>query len=37
VKKTFEVVDMFCGAGGESAGIMLAAQEREIIGPTRTW
>jgi DNA (cytosine-5)-methyltransferase 1 len=28
VKKNFIVVDMFCGAGGESTGIMQAAQER---------
>jgi DNA (cytosine-5)-methyltransferase 1 len=27
-KKTYTVVDMFCGAGGESTGIMQAAQER---------
>jgi DNA (cytosine-5)-methyltransferase 1 len=30
MKKTFEVVDMFCGAGGESTGIMLAAKEQEM-------
>ena len=28
MKKNFVVVDMFCGAGGESTGIMQAAQER---------
>jgi DNA (cytosine-5)-methyltransferase 1 len=28
MKKTYNVVDMFCGAGGESTGIMQAAQER---------
>jgi DNA (cytosine-5)-methyltransferase 1 len=28
MKKTFEVVDMFCGAGGSSTGIVLTAQER---------
>ncbi|MDR0475077.1 MAG: DNA cytosine methyltransferase, partial [Treponema sp.] len=27
MKKAFEVVDMFCGAGGESTGIMQAAGE----------
>jgi DNA (cytosine-5)-methyltransferase 1 len=27
LKKTYSVVDMFCGAGGESTGIMQAAQE----------
>jgi hypothetical protein len=25
VKKAYNIVDMFCGAGGESSGIMLAA------------
>jgi DNA (cytosine-5)-methyltransferase 1 len=30
MKKTFEVVDMFCGAGGESTGILLAAQEKNF-------
>jgi DNA (cytosine-5)-methyltransferase 1 len=29
-KKTFEVVDMFCGAGGSSTGTMLAAQELDM-------
>ncbi|MDR1837583.1 MAG: DNA cytosine methyltransferase [Treponema sp.] len=28
MKKNFVVVDMFCGAGGESTGIMQAAQEQ---------
>jgi DNA (cytosine-5)-methyltransferase 1 len=28
LKKTYNVVDMFCGAGGESTGIMLAAREQ---------
>jgi len=28
MKKKFVVVDMFCGAGGESTGIMQAAQEK---------
>jgi len=28
VKKVFNVVDMFCGAGGESTGIMQAAEEQ---------
>jgi len=28
--KTFNVVDMFCGAGGESTGIMQAAFEQDI-------
>ncbi len=28
MKKTFEVVDMFCGAGGESTGISQAAEAR---------
>jgi DNA (cytosine-5)-methyltransferase 1 len=28
MKKSYNVVDMFCGAGGESTGIMLAAQEQ---------
>jgi DNA (cytosine-5)-methyltransferase 1 len=28
MKKTFEVVDMFCGAGGESTGILQSAAER---------
>ena len=27
MKKTYNVVDMFCGAGGESTGIMQAAME----------
>ena len=27
MKKVFRIVDMFCGAGGESTGIMQAAQE----------
>jgi hypothetical protein len=27
MKKTFEVVDMFCGAGGESTDMMQAAHE----------
>jgi len=30
MKKTYNVVDMFCGAGGESAGIMQAAQEQGV-------
>jgi len=30
MKKTFNVVDMFCGAGGESSGIMQAAFERDM-------
>jgi len=30
LKKTFNVVDLFCGAGGESTGIMQAAIERDI-------
>jgi DNA (cytosine-5)-methyltransferase 1 len=30
MKKTFEVVDMFCGAGGESTGIKQAAGERDM-------
>jgi len=30
MKKTFNVVDLFCGAGGESTGIMQAAIERDI-------
>jgi DNA (cytosine-5)-methyltransferase 1 len=30
VRKSFEVVDMFCGAGGESTGIMQAAAAREM-------
>ena len=30
MKKTYNVVDMFCGAGGESTGIMLAAQEMDM-------
>jgi DNA (cytosine-5)-methyltransferase 1 len=30
MKKEFVVVDMFCGAGGESTGIMQAAQERNM-------
>ena len=30
MKKTFEVVDMFCGAGGESTGIMQAAMEQDM-------
>jgi len=30
MKKTFNVVDMFCGAGGESTGIMQAAFERDL-------
>ena len=28
--KSYNVVDMFCGAGGESTGIMLAAEERNM-------
>ena len=28
--KTFNVVDMFCGAGGESTGIIQAAEERDM-------
>ena len=28
MKKTYNVVDMFCGAGGESTGIIQAAQEQ---------
>ncbi len=30
MRKTFEVVDMFCGAGGESTGIMRAAAARDM-------
>lgn len=30
MKKTYNVVDMFCGAGGESTGIIQAAQELDI-------
>jgi len=30
MKKTFNVVDMFCGAGGESTGIMRAAMEQDM-------
>ena len=30
MKKTFNVVDMFCGAGGESTGIMQAALEQDM-------
>ena len=30
MKKTFNVVDMFCGAGGESTGIMQAAFEQDM-------
>jgi DNA (cytosine-5)-methyltransferase 1 len=30
LRKTFEVVDMFCGAGGESTGIMQAAVARDM-------
>jgi len=30
MKQTFEVVDMFCGAGGESTGIMQAADELDM-------
>jgi len=30
VKKLFTIVDMFCGAGGESTGIMQAAQEQDM-------
>ena len=30
MKKTFEVVDMFCGAGGESTGIVQAAAARDM-------
>jgi len=30
MKKTFNVVDMFCGAGGESSGIMQAALEQDM-------
>jgi len=29
-RKTFNVVDMFCGAGGESTGIMQAALEQDM-------
>ena len=28
MKRAYKVVDMFCGAGGESTGIMQAAQEQ---------
>lgn len=28
MKESIEIVDMFCGAGGESTGIMQAANER---------
>ena len=27
MKRTYNIVDMFCGAGGESTGIMQAARE----------
>jgi len=30
MKKTFNVVDMFCGAGGESTGIIQAALEQDM-------
>ncbi|MDR2509880.1 MAG: DNA cytosine methyltransferase [Spirochaetaceae bacterium] len=30
MKKIFTVVDMFCGAGGESTGIMQAAREKDL-------
>jgi len=30
MKKAFNVVDMFCGAGGESSGIMQAALEQDM-------
>jgi len=30
MKKSFTVVDMFCGAGGESTGIMQAAEEQGV-------
>jgi DNA (cytosine-5)-methyltransferase 1 len=30
MKKAFTVVDMFCGAGGESVGIMQAAREMDL-------
>ena len=30
MKKTYNVVDMFCGAGGESTGIMQAALEQDL-------
>jgi DNA (cytosine-5)-methyltransferase 1 len=30
MKKTFEVVDMFCGAGGESTGISQAAEAQDM-------
>jgi DNA (cytosine-5)-methyltransferase 1 len=30
MKKTLNIVDMFCGAGGESTGIMQAALERDM-------
>jgi DNA (cytosine-5)-methyltransferase 1 len=30
MKKNYNVVDMFCGAGGESTGIMQAAQEQDM-------
>jgi DNA (cytosine-5)-methyltransferase 1 len=30
MKKTYNVVDMFCGAGGESTGIMQAALEQDM-------
>lgn len=30
MKKTYNVVDMFCGAGGESTGIMQAAFEQDM-------
>jgi DNA (cytosine-5)-methyltransferase 1 len=30
LKKTYDVADLFCGAGGESAGIMQAAEELGI-------
>ena len=30
MKKTFKVVDMFCGAGGESTGTMQAAAELDM-------
>ena len=30
MSKNYNVVDMFCGAGGTSTGLMLAAQEKEM-------
>jgi DNA (cytosine-5)-methyltransferase 1 len=30
MEKTLEVVDMFCGGGGETTGIMLAAKEQHM-------